>query len=150
MPRSFDTEVNQLLTRPMDRKHYSLSVANPAVATESEGGYVITRPRFTRRPRRTWTFGYTDISTSDKARIEQFYNDMLGGSMMFYWVDRHAFEGENWRRANDRTHIQYGWAPVTESAYTYLVRFVEDLKFKEAGVGPHLRWDVPAIKITEV
>lgn len=150
MPRNYDNDVNALLSRPMDRKHYGLSIQNPAVSTESEGGYIITRPRFTRRPRRTWTFGYTDISMADKSRIEQFYNDMLGGSMMFYWVDRHALEGENWRRQNDPTHPNYKGPAVDASQFTYLVRFTDELSFKEAGIGGNLRWDVPSIKIMEV
>lgn len=76
-----------------DRKYYSEEHENPAVRTEMEGGYVASRPRHRRAPlRRTWTFGYTDLSNSSKKALEGFYNAQKGGSKVFQWLNVYEYQ----------------------------------------------------------
>ncbi|KAA5604428.1 hypothetical protein F1188_16350 [Roseospira marina] len=67
----------------LDAKKFEQTHQDPAMRAETEGGYVITRPRFTRRPRRSWTLGLTNIYDDDKATLEAFWNEVRGGSTAF-------------------------------------------------------------------
>lgn len=111
-----------------DASSFSQDRENPVVSGgEMEGGYVITRPRHTRRPRYTFRFKFTDISEADRIELDQFWDDHKGGSLAFNW-----------------TH------PTTETVYN--VRFDEKmkLKFNRTGYGTNHRWDTDEIVLVEV
>jgi hypothetical protein len=100
-----------------DSKLYSVEAENPAIKTETDGGYVISRAKHTRKPRKTFTTGYTSISDADKKKIEAFYDLVRGGSVIFDWED-------------------------TESGLTHQVRFSAMPNYKYKGAGLLRRWDV--------
>lgn len=134
------------LSRQPDRKYYSVKHENPVVTTEFEGGYVATRPRNGRSPlRRIWTFGYTDISTADRALLEAFWNAQKGGSKIFIWLDFAAWDAAAWEAE------QAGDDEPDKDPYRYNVRFSKDaqLTFEPKGYGRNLRYDVPALTIEE-
>ena len=102
-------------TKP-DSSKYSMSIEDTAISDETEGGYTITRPRHTRKPRRSWVIGYSFIGAADKAAIEAFYDTCLGASRIFNWTD-------------------------PESLTLYQVRFKGNLQFSYMGRGATRRWD---------
>lgn len=105
-----------LANKPDSSKH-SETVIDPTVRTEMEGGYVVTRARFTRAPRKEWTIGYTYISDAEKQSIETFVASVRVGSAIFNWT-------------NPADNV------------TYLVRFKEPPNYSYRGQGTYKRWDV--------
>jgi hypothetical protein len=108
-----------------DSRYRSETQADPAIRQEIEGGYVVTRPRYTRAPRKTFKTGFTDISQTDKAAFQTFYDSKKGGSESFTWAD-----------------------PVTATVYT--VRFVGTPEIQYAGRGPSFRWNITNIGLEQV
>src|SRR4051812_39783284 len=101
-----------------DSKKFSVEFEDPAIRSDMEGGYVYSRARFTRQPRRTWTTGYTFIKQQGKVDIQTFWNTVRGGSVIFQWRN-------------------------PQDGLDYLVRFVGgSLKFNYVGAGTNYRWDV--------
>ena len=101
---------------------------DPAIAeAKMEGGYVLSRPRFTRRPRRTFSFDYVDMTDTSKTSLETFWNTVFGSANSFTWVHPITFEN-------------------------ILVRFSKDtkMKFTRVGYGPINRWKSDTIVLTEV
>lgn len=101
---------------------------DPAIPFDTEGGWVLTRPRFTRRPPVTYTLGFTDLSDTEKGQIQQLYEDARGGS-----------------------EIITGWVhPVSGASLS--VRFKQGAvpQYKYHGFGGSYRWDVSNIIIEEV
>lgn len=70
-----------------DPARYEIDFEDPAIATEMEGGYVVSRARHTRPPRRTWTIGYTKMKHADKLLLDAFYAQVRGGSTIFDWTN---------------------------------------------------------------
>ena len=101
------------------------TVADPAMRQEMDGGYVITRPRFTRRPRRSFQTGFTDITDAEKVLLEDFWDAHKGGSNSFTWTD-----------------------PV--SNVTRTVRFKSGAAYQYAGHGPTRRWNATGVVLEEV
>jgi phage-related protein len=66
---------------------FNVSQENTALATNMEGGYVATRPRHTRRPRKTWTSGFTNLTEDQKNQIQAFFDSVYGGSVIFDWTN---------------------------------------------------------------
>lgn len=112
-------------TASEDSKYMEEKPNDPAIRKEMEGGFVVSRPRFTRAPTTVITTGFTDISNADKVRLMNFYASMGGGSASFSY-----------------TH------PVSNDLLT--VRFAEAPAPKYAGMGGNHRWDVPNIKLETV
>lgn len=112
------------LSKGEDSEFFSVEYEDKAVTTEMDGGYKGTRPRHTRRPRRTWTTGYTDLSQADIELLEGFINTH-GTYLIFDYV-----------------------VPTTEEEVR--VRLQELPQPKYVGKGGNHRWDVPAFKIEEV
>lgn len=100
-----------------DTSKYSYEVEDKAIKTEIEGGYVSSRARHTRPPRRTFKVGYTYIRDSDLTILDNFYVSMGGGSDDFTWTN-----------------------PSNNIVYT--VRFKTPLSVKFAGRLGNRRWDV--------
>jgi hypothetical protein len=100
-----------------DSSQFSIKIEDVALKSEIEGGYVVTRARHTRTPRKTFSTAYKSISDADRTTLLSFYNTVAGGSVIFDWTD-----------------------PVDK--ITYQVRFTSDLDFKYAGRGTTKLWDV--------
>lgn len=102
----------------LDSERFEMELEDPSMKSEMEGGYVISRARHTRAPRRNWKCAYTDISREDKLTIENFWIQVRGSSVIFNW-------------------------PNPEDGQTYPVRFGDDkIRFEYVGIGPRRRWNV--------
>ena len=106
-----------------DTAFFSHSMKDDVERSETAGGYDYSRPRPTRPPTRLFETGFTDISDSDKALLEQFYEG--NRASIFTWTD---------------------WTNGVE----YQVRFAEPLTFTYTGMGPTRRWNTQAIKLRQV
>lgn len=103
---------------------------DPAIELESEGGWKITRARFTKRPPRVFTLAFTDLSTADKDVLVQLYNDTRGSSEIITgWVDP-----TDAQQAPISVRFKQGTIPE----YTY------------KGKGGNHRWDVSSVVLEEV
>jgi phage-related protein len=94
------------------------------IRSEMEGGYVLTRPRHTRRPRRTYKTGFTDLSDADKQTLSDF-------------VDAHG------------TYLAFNYELPTTSTLVN-VRFQKVPTYAYHGFGTNLRWDITDIILEEV
>ncbi len=59
---------------------------DPAIRSQSEGGYVTSRARFTRIPRK-WPLKYDWMTKANKNVIKAFEAIRKGGSDIFTWLD---------------------------------------------------------------
>ena len=111
------------LSTGSDSSKHSVTQEDVSIRTELEGGYVSSRPRHTRQPRRTFTVGYTEIGDADRYLLNTFYDQMKGGSVIFEWTD-----------------------PETKmfdpDGLTYQVRFKGPLKWNYKGIGLARLWTV--------
>jgi hypothetical protein len=98
---------------------------DPTIRKEFEGGFVVTRPRYTRPPARVITTGFTSISQLDYNLLMTYWNAKRGGSVSFPYT--HPTTGE-----------------------TLTVRFLEPLRAKYVGMGNTRLWDVHGIKLETV
>jgi len=53
---------------------------DPSIDFSAEGGYNISRPRYTRATPRVFEMGFTNISDADKVLIETLYSTARGSS----------------------------------------------------------------------
>ena len=113
------------MTAKEDSKYRSDKQADPSMRKETDGGYVVTRARYTRAPRKTFTTGFTGISQADKAAFMAFWDSKKGGADYFTWKD-----------------------PVTNTVYT--VRFAGTPEFKYEGFGSTFLWDITGIQLEQV
>jgi len=100
-----------------DSKVYNVEQEDPALKSDLEGGYVVSRAKHTRKPRKTFTTGYRAVSDADRKMLQNFYDTVRGGAVIFDWTD-----------------------PV--DGIVYQVRFVEKLQWKYVGIGEAKLWDV--------
>lgn len=126
------TKTFPLSTARIDNAKYGEEQSDPALRAKMEGGYVVTRPRHTRRPRRTWKIGFTDIRDADKTALQVFWDSVRGGSEAFNWT-----------------------VPVSNEAV--VVRFAEGNRMSFEYAGPILideavagRWNVSDITLEEI
>jgi hypothetical protein len=105
-----------------DSQFFKEAPADPAMRKEIEGGFAITRPRYTRAPPITFTTGWTDISDADKKRLMTFYANQRGGSNSFDYV--HPIDG-----------------------HTVQVRFVGKVEPEYAGFGGNHRWNIKNVTL---
>lgn len=113
------------LSKKEDSRYFDIEHEDPAVRSEMEGGYVQSRPRHTRKPRRTITTGFTDLPQADVDTLEAFWDEVKGGSSAFSYT-----------------------LPTTGEILT--VRFKSRLKPKYAGMGGVHRYNVSDIVLEEV
>jgi hypothetical protein len=121
------------LNARIDAKKFDQTQKNPAMVHEMEGGYVVTRPRYHRRPRRVFSIGFTNLSDDDKQTLEDFWNTVKGSALGFNVT-----------------------LPITDEVV--LVRFTQDTNMSFKYIGPVLlddgshggRWDVDSLKVEEV
>lgn len=100
-----------------DSSKFSVQAEDPTIRSNMDGGYVTTRPRHTRTPRKTWTTGFTNITDTQKATLETFWNTCRGGSVIMDWTNPHDLA-------------------------VYQVRFTKPMQFKYVGKGAYRRWNV--------
>jgi hypothetical protein len=62
-------------------------VEDGTIRTPYEAGYVHTRPKFTRRGRKTWKVNYKYMPTSDKSLLEGFVTSVREGAYTFTWTN---------------------------------------------------------------
>lgn len=105
------------LTMGEDSRFFSVEQEDPAIRTNMEGGYVSSRARHTRTPRKTFTSGLTNLTNADKATLEAFWDTVRGGSVIFNWTS-------------------------PQNAVVYAVRFKEPLRWKYTGKGPNQTWEL--------
>lgn len=107
-----------ILAKGQDSKFYKVSQENVALTTKMDGGYVVSRAKHTRKPRKTYTTGYTGIGNADRALLQNFWDTVRGGSVVFDWTD-----------------------PISNTVIQ--VRFVgEGFEFAYVGMGVAQIWDV--------
>lgn len=99
-----------------DSAQFGQDLEDPAMRTEMEGGYVATRPKHTRAPRKTWMVAYRNLTDDDKLSLETFWGTVRGGSVIFDWTN-------------------------PSNLTVYQVRFKDPLKFRYTGIGSSQRWD---------
>ena len=105
------------LSQGQDSKQFSMVQEDPTLSSPVEGGYVITRARHTRTPRKTFTSGFTGIGAADKALLEAFLNTVRVGSVIFDWTN-------------------------PEDSAVYQVRFTKPVTFRYVGIRDTRLWDV--------
>lgn len=108
------------LSTGQDSSLYNMELEDPGMKTPIEGGYVVSRAKHTRIPRRIFKTGFTSITSTDRDTLVTFYGTVHGGSVIFDWADPASAGG----------------------ATVYQVRFADKLNFKYTGHGTSQRWDV--------
>ncbi len=72
---------------PVVERLNSTLAHDPTIRSQSEGGYVTSRARFTRLPRR-WVVQYRQLSQSNKNTLRAFNEDtVVSGSESFTWTN---------------------------------------------------------------
>lgn len=104
------------MDKEQDSKFYEVAQEDKALKTTMDGGYVVSRAKHTRKPRKTFKTGYTGISNADRKRLMDFF-DQVDCSVIFDWPD-----------------------PVEKVVYQ--VRMNGALSFKYTGMGVTQIWDV--------
>jgi hypothetical protein len=107
-----------------DSSQFGFDVEDVGIRSEMDGGYVLTRPRHTRKPRRTWNTGFTDLSN---AQFNTFVD---------FWNTNGTFKGFTYvvRTSNEVVNVRFATKP----------------EFKYAGYGSNFRWNITGIKLEEV
>jgi hypothetical protein len=111
------------LAKIQDSKFWSVEQEDNAIKGETDGGYINARPRHTRRPRMTFTTGYTDIAHADYLQAIAFYN-LVGTWKVFTYVDK-------------------------TTGVTHRVRFDKPPKWTYAGAGVAKIWTSASITLKE-
>ena len=113
------------LAADQDSSKFSVEQEDPALRTEIEGGYVVTRKKHTRTPRKTFTTGFAYLNNTDRATLQTFWNTVSGGTLIIDWTN-------------------------PQDLAVYQVRFKGGpLKFTYVGRLGNQRWDV-AITLEQV
>lgn len=95
---------------------YSETEEDVAIKAETSGGYELTRPRFTRAPRREFTGGWLKVTNADKLAFDAFYKQC-------------------------RTFVAFAWTNFI-TGETVQVRFKDVPKKTYQGVGKNVKWDI--------
>lgn len=122
-----DVEFPTLSIGP-DGESYKVSVPNPAKEPQdTDGGYTLTRPKYTRRPARSFKFMFKDLSQDDRDALENFWDRVKGSSVAF-----------NWRE------------PTNGKLYNVRFGKGQTLEFSRVGIGFNHRYETNEITLTEV
>jgi hypothetical protein len=108
-----------------DSSQFEEERVDPAIRKEFEGGFVATRPRYTRAPATKITTGFTNMTQTEYAILQSFWDAKRGGSISFTYIH-----------------------PTTSASLT--VRFAAPLKGKYVGMGNTKLWDVHGIQLETV
>lgn len=112
------------LATKQDAAHFGFEQEDVGIRSEMEGGYVLTRPRHTRTPRRTWKTGFTDLSDADKTTFESFINDVGTYQAFDYNL------------------------PVSGTLVNVRLKTIPKYEYK--GFGTNMRWNITEIVLEEV
>lgn len=110
-----------------DSAKFSVHTENPSHGEEMEGGYVYTRPSFTRKPRKTFITGFTYITQAQKGDFDDFWTAALGGSASFTYTD-----------------------PTNATEYTVRFTLKMQPEYRYVGIGGNHRWDIDGVMLEEV
>lgn len=111
------------LAKIQDSKYFGFTLEDKSIKGEVDGGYVLARPRHTRRPRRTFKTGFTDISQAEVDLLVEFFEE-VGCYSKFTYID-----------------------PAT--GRDYLVRFNKPFNAKYTGMGSTRLYTVSDIELVE-
>lgn len=75
-----------LSTTPIVESFNQKSALKPTLRSEAEAGYVQTRPRFSRVPKK-WGLAYGGLSLADKAALEAHEVSVRYGADLFSWTN---------------------------------------------------------------
>lgn len=112
------------LSTKEDARKYGLESEDKGIRSDMEGGYVLSRPRHTRNPRRTFITGFTGLMEAD---FNTFYA---------FWVAK-------------GTYLAFTYE-VKYNNETVNVRFQAPPRFEYVGVGGTDIWNINDIKLEEV
>lgn len=114
-----------------DGRFYKMDLVENVSRTETEGGYVLTRPKHHRsRPVINFKTGFTDIASENRAKIDLLYVDH-GMHSVFVW-------NNPW---DDGSLTNYQPLGIL-NAGDYFVRFSTPPRYVIKLYGPTVRWDV--------
>jgi hypothetical protein len=99
-----------------DSHQFTQTAEDPAMRTDIEGGYVVSRPKHTRTPRKNWGIAYQQLTAADKTALDAHWDAAHGGSLIFDWTN-------------------------PENSVVYQVRFKDPLTWRYVGIGPTKLWD---------
>ncbi len=98
-------------------KEFTETMEDVSMKSNIEGGYVATRPKHTRTPRRKWKIVYKQLDNADKLLLDNHWIAQKGGSLIFDWIN-------------------------PQNGVTYSVRYVSDkLEWSYKGANTYQRWD---------
>lgn len=107
-----------------DSQYFQIELEDKAVKGEVEGGYVHIRPRHTRRPRRTFKTGFTELTQAQWEALVAFYDEV-------------------------GTYTKFDYVNPTDNQ-SFEVRFNKPFSGKYKGMGPTRLWNVTDIELKEV
>ena len=102
-----------------DARFYGVELEDSTIRSDMEGGYEFARPRFTRKPRKTFKTGFTAASENDCDIVVAFWEEYQG-FRQFTWTN-----------------------PASLTVHT--VRMVEPPIITYAGSGALRRYDIEVI-----
>ena len=112
-----------------DSKKFKETVKeDPSLQFDSEGGWNVTRPKYTRRTPRVFTLGFTDMSDAEKQAVAQLYEDSRGSSNII----------AGWHHPTSGVETPVRFKAGTVPNYTY------------KGFGGNHRWDISDVILEEV
>lgn len=107
-----------------DSQFFQIDLEDKTLKGEVEGGYTHARPRHTRKPRRTFKTGFTEITQAQMELLVSFYDD-VGGYTKFNYTN-----------------------PTT--GVVHEVRFDKPFGLKYKGIGATKLWNITDIVLKEV
>lgn len=113
-----------VLAAIQDSQYFQIELEDKGIKGEADGGYVHVRPRHTRKPRRTFKTGFTEL-TQDQYQILLDFYDLVGTYTKFAYVN-----------------------PTT--LVVHEVRFNKAFSGKYKGMGGRHLWNVTDIELIEV
>lgn len=111
------------MTNKEDTSFFHHTVKDDVMRAETDGGYEFTRPRNTRPPLKIFKTGFTDLTDTERALLQAFYN--ANRALPFTWTD---------------------WTDGAE----YTVRFAKPIGFRYIGAGSTRRWNTDPIELKQV
>ena len=105
------------MTAKEDVEHYGFSLEDSTLRNTTDGGYQVTRPRYTRNSIRIFKTGFTWISEADRQKLLDFIDEKKLGGSAFTWID-----------------------PVSNSQFN--VKLAEAPKFTYNGIANIALWNV--------
>jgi hypothetical protein len=110
-----------------DSSMFKEALNDPTISKDLEGGWKITRPRYTRKLPPSMTTGFTECTDFEKTLFVNFWNNRRGGSASFTYI--HPVSGAS---------ILVRFAPNSTPDIAYV------------GIGPRKRWTISGIKLEPV